>query len=63
MPLEVRQIGIRLSVGESGSGQPDDRPAAADGGERREMDSSERAAIVEECVDAVLTAIRMQSER
>jgi hypothetical protein len=63
LPLEVRQIGIRLNVGENGPEPADGREAAPGLGGRHEIDPSERAAIVEECVDAVLTAIRMQSER
>lgn len=60
MPLEVRQIGIRLNVSDSGSDQAE---APARSAARHEIDPSERAAIVEECVDAVLTALRLQSER
>jgi hypothetical protein len=62
LPLEVRQIGIRLNVGDSGAGQ-DDGEASRSPGVRQEIEPSERAAIVEECVDAVLAALRMQSER
>jgi hypothetical protein len=63
MPLEVRQIGIRLNVGaqeapiqlqddEFGWG-PDDQGVGA----------SERAAIVNECVEAVLAELKLQGER
>jgi hypothetical protein len=62
VPLEVRQIGIRLNVGDGGS-QPADGGEASPGPARQGIDPSERSAIVEECVDAVLTALRMQSER
>ena len=66
MPLEVRQIGIRLNVGE-GSG-----PSGGDAGEAsgdneapgaQAIDPAERAEIIEECVGAVLDALRMQGER
>lgn len=63
MPLEVRQIGIRLNVGDGGSQQADGGEAVRSLGGRQEIDPSERASIVDECVDAVLTALRMQSER
>ncbi len=63
MPLEVRQIGIRLNVGDSGSGPADGGEQRPGSGGRGEIDPSERASIVEECIDAVLNALRLQSER
>ena len=63
MPLEVRQIGIRLNVGDGGSEPADLGEAGAGQSGQYEIDPSERAAIVEECIDAVLTALRLQSER
>lgn len=61
MPLEVRQIGIRMDVG-------DQQPPAADEGpgwppDERPVGRSERAAIVRECVAAVLAELKLQSER
>jgi hypothetical protein len=62
LPLEVRQIGIRLDVG--------DQASAADGADnfgqgepRPGLDPSERAEIIGECVEAVLRALRLQGER
>lgn len=61
MPLEVREIGIRLSVGESAAeGGPAPLPGGSDG---KRLDERERAALVEECVEAVLAALRLRSER
>jgi hypothetical protein len=62
MPLEVRQIGIRMDVG-------DQAPPAAEGkgpgwpAEERPVGRSERAAIVRECVAAVLAELKLQGER
>jgi hypothetical protein len=60
MPLEVRQIGIRVNVGDPppacGGAPPAD--AAPTG-----IAPAERAAIVDECVEAVLNALKMASER
>ena len=60
MPLEVRQIGIRLTVGDPppASGPLPDGEAA-----HPRIAPAERAAIVEECVEAVLNALKMASER
>jgi hypothetical protein len=61
MPLEVRQIGIRMDVGDQAP------PSQGDQGngpmEERPVGRSERAAIVRECVAAVLAELKMQSER
>ena len=67
MPLEVRQIGIRLNVGE-GAGPGSGGEAGNDGGDSgpagaQAIDPAERAEIIEECVGAVLDALRMQGER
>jgi hypothetical protein len=64
VPLEVREIGIRMQVGEAGqSGQgeagdgasPPD-PLQGDGGEAR-------ARLIEQCVEAVLAELARRSER
>lgn len=57
MPLEVREIGIRVTV--------DDRGAdGASGVHRREqvLSAEERALIVEECVEAVLAALELRGK-
>lgn len=61
MPLEVRQIGIRLNVGDGQIADGDGE--AGPPGDGQGIDPAERAGIVEDCVEAVLTALRMQSER
>lgn len=63
MPLEVREIGIRLSVGTAhGAAVAGDvRGQAGDGGAA--LRESERAAIVEQCVRAVIDRLQRGSER
>jgi|GEM_PF-4061907 len=62
MPLEVRQIGIRLDVGDqSPPASQGDRGGGA--GEDRPVGRSERDAIVRECVAAVLAELKLQGER
>ncbi len=63
MPLEVRQIGIRLNVGgqEAPVQLQDDGPGR--GLEDQGISPSERASIVNQCVEAVLAELKMQSER
>ncbi|HEX8580181.1 MAG TPA: DUF5908 family protein [Allosphingosinicella sp.] len=60
MPLEVREIGIKLSVG-------DDRGAAQaapeSGGCGATLSSAERRRIVEECVAAVIAALQDAERR
>lgn len=63
MPLEVRQIGIHLNVGDGDQGQADDDSDSGLRAPAQGLDPSERAEIVEECVEAMLAALRMQSER
>lgn len=60
MPLEVRQIGIRMSVGDERGGGP---PAPAPGGCGAGIPAGERSAIVEECLAAVLAALKAEAER
>jgi hypothetical protein len=60
MPLEVRQIGIRVNVGDSPPAC--DAGAAADAAPLR-IAPAERTAIVDECVEAVLNALKMAGER
>jgi hypothetical protein len=61
LPLEVRQIGIRLNVGDEQDPDGDGGPGSS--GDGQGIDPAERAGIIEDCVEAVLTALRMQSER
>jgi hypothetical protein len=60
MPLEVRQIGIRVNVGDS---PPACGAAPAVGAAPPNFAPAERAKIVDECVEAVLNALKMASER
>lgn len=66
MPLEVRQIGIHMAVGDVGEAGGKDR----DGGEdvvldllRHDDDGGERARLIEQCVEAVLAELARRSER
>jgi hypothetical protein len=61
MPLEVRQIGIRLSVGGPEPADPAAAPSAPAGPTR--LAPADRAAIVGDCVDAVLAALAARKER
>ena len=59
MPLEVRQIGVRMNLpGAAGDG-------AEEGDEHcgTRISPRERAALVEECTAAVLEALRLAGER
>jgi len=60
MPLEVRQIGIRLSIG--ADGEPAQGDANGDDSELR-LTRAERGRILEECVRAVLAELRSAQER
>jgi hypothetical protein len=61
MPIEIREMAIRLEVGEAGqlTGNDDDG-ARPDGGG---LGAAERAELVAQCVDAVLEELRRRSER
>lgn len=57
MPLEVREIGIRVAVVDSGAdGASGDHPR------EKLLTDEERALIVEECVEAVLAALNSRRE-
>jgi hypothetical protein len=61
MPLEVRQIGIRMAVGDVGA---DGDVSASD--ERDDQDGEEedeRALLIEQCVAAVLDELARRAER
>ena len=64
MPLEIREIGIRLDVG---GDRPDLAPRAASGGggcdDGTGLSPRQRNALIEQCVEAVLTALKHSSER
>ncbi|HEY7809689.1 MAG TPA: DUF5908 family protein [Allosphingosinicella sp.] len=60
MPLEVREIGIKLSVGGDAGGA---RAAPDAGGCGATLSSAERRRIVEECVAAVLAALQDKEQR
>jgi hypothetical protein len=61
MPLEVRQIGIRLSVGGPDPAQADD--GLPDGSAASALPAAQRARLVEECVEAVLATLKAREER
>jgi len=56
MPLEIREIGIRMRVGDS-----EPAPAQAIAGEGR--DERARDAIVQDCVRRVLAILKTRQER
>ena len=58
MPLEVNEIGIRLSVGD---GEPAQAPEAP--GSPPALSGLERTALVEECVRRVLEELKRMQER
>ena len=60
MPLEVREIGIRLAVDDAGRG--DAGPAEQEGVPNR-LSWADRNAIVEQCVRAVLGELNRGRER
>ena len=60
MPLEVRQIELKMSVGDEASPAAAG-PQAASGGAR--LSRRERRAIVRETAAAVLDALRLERER
>jgi hypothetical protein len=53
MPLEIRELVIKASIGEGGQGQT----SAQSGGE------ADQAAIVAACVEQVLAILKEKSER
>ena len=57
MPLEVREIGIHMRVGDNDAAEPSNG-AASDG-----LDDEAREAIVEDCVRRVLAMLKVQRER
>lgn len=59
MPLEVRQIGIRMAVGD-GDGEPESgaQPASGAG-----LSAAQRRSIVEQCVRSVLAELKLGRER
>jgi hypothetical protein len=65
MPLEVRQIGIQMQVGDAG-----DAGGQGQGGAPSALDllpngddDRERAQLIEQCVEAVLAELARRSER
>lgn len=68
MPLEVREIGIRMQVGDAGGGQDG---GGGDGGGASALDllqsggdgGGERTRLIEQCVEAVLAELARRSER
>lgn len=64
MPLEVRQIGIRMHVGDAG------QDGAGDGGDRPVLEAlgdedggADREQLIEQCVGAVLAELARRAER
>lgn len=62
MPLEIRQIGIRLQV-EDGPGQPPREGAGEAQARGAGLSQDERASIIDECVRRVLRELKLASER
>lgn len=60
MPLEVREIGIKLSVGDEAGA---DRTGPDPRGCGTRLSAGQRREIVEECVAAVLAALKEAEER
>jgi hypothetical protein len=60
MPFEIRQIGIRLAVGDEDQGEA---PRAPQDGAAPGVSAAERARMVRECVAAVMAELRAGRER
>jgi len=60
VPIEVRQIGIRLAIGE-GDGAP--ASGGPNGDDTPRLTRAQRARMVDECVRAVLAQLRADRER
>ena len=56
MPLEIREIGIRMRVGEPEPTRP--QPAVPEG-----YDESARETIIEDCVRRVMALLKTRQER
>jgi hypothetical protein len=64
VPLEVRQIGIRMQVGDAapnGAGDGEDKSSVLD--LLADGDDDDRAQLIEECVAAVLAELARRGER
>ena len=58
MPIEIKELHIRVSVSSSGDSKPAGAPGPAPG-----ADAEGRQALVSECVEQVLAILRDQRER
>ena len=63
MPIEIREIDIRLSISGEDRGEPVEAPASGDTVRGALLTPMERASIVQECVEAALAALRAEAER
>jgi hypothetical protein len=61
MPIEIKELHIRVSVNSTPGGQPSGVPAVADGG-NPEGDGA-KDALVAECVEQVLRILHGKMER
>jgi hypothetical protein len=62
MPLEIRQIGIRLQV-DGGQGRQDADGSDVEPNRSAGLTQDERASIIDECVRRVLRELKLASER
>jgi len=57
MPIEIKELHIRVAVNASNNGQPASR------NDRNESREEEKNALVAECVEQVLEVLRKKAER
>jgi hypothetical protein len=62
MPIEIKELHIRVAVNTSQSGQPPGGQVVTVGGSNTDSDD-ERNAIVAECVEQVLQILQQKMER
>jgi hypothetical protein len=64
MPIEIKELHIRVSVNTSPSGQPaGGQQAVAGGGSTKNDSGGDKEAIIAECVEQVLQILQHKLER
>jgi hypothetical protein len=63
MPIEIKELHIRVSVNTSPSGQPLGGQQAVGGGSMRSDSGGDKEAIIAECVEQVLQILQNKMER
>jgi hypothetical protein len=63
MPIEIKELHIRVTVNASGSGEGASANAPARSASPSKTDGADKEAIVAECVEQVLEILQNKSER